>query len=61
VAGAATSINVLDSGQVLVHVVDAVIDIGFDAANLCVCSEDGETYSVVHGRGHRARRARTNC
>jgi signal transduction histidine kinase len=51
VARAATSINVLDPGQVLVHVVDAVIDIGFDAANLCVFSEDGETYRVVHGRG----------
>jgi signal transduction histidine kinase len=36
---------------VLVHVVDAVIDIGFDAANLCVFSEDGKTYRVVHGRG----------
>ena len=51
VAGAATSINVLDPEQVLVHAVDAVIEIGFDAANLCVFLEDGETYRVVHGRG----------
>jgi signal transduction histidine kinase len=51
VAGAASSINVLDPEQVLVNVVDAVIEMGFDAANLCVLEEDGTTYRVVHGRG----------
>jgi signal transduction histidine kinase len=51
VAGAASSINVLDPDGVLVHVVDAVIELGFDAANLCVFQDDGTTYRVVHGRG----------
>ena len=51
VAGAASSINVLDPEEVLVHVVDAVIELGFDAANLCVFQDDGATYRVVHGRG----------
>src|SRR5207244_9641274 len=51
VAGAASSINVLDPDEVLVHVVDAVIELGFDAANLCVFQGDGATYRVVHGRG----------
>jgi signal transduction histidine kinase len=51
VAGAASSINVLDPDEVLVHVVDAVTELGFDAANLCLFQDDGETYRVVHGRG----------
>ena len=51
VAAAASSINVLDPDEVLVHVVDAVAELGFDAANLCVFQDDGATYRVVHGRG----------
>src|SRR3954470_11576252 len=51
VAGAASSINVLDPDEVLAHVVDAVVDLGFDAANLCVFQDDGTTYRVAHGRG----------
>jgi signal transduction histidine kinase len=51
VAGAASSINVLDPDEVLVHVVDAVIELGFDAANLCIFQDAGATYRVVHGRG----------
>jgi signal transduction histidine kinase len=51
VAGAATSINVLDPEQVLSNVVDAVTEMGFEAANLCVFDEGGETYHVVHARG----------
>jgi len=51
VAAAASSINVLDPDEVLVHVVDAVVELGFDAANLCVFQEDGATYRVVDGRG----------
>ena len=51
VAGAASSINVLDPDEVLVHVVDAVVELGFDAANLCVFQDEGTTYRVVHGRG----------
>ena len=51
VAGAASSINVLDPDEVLVHVVDAVGELGFDAANLCLFQDDGTTYRVVHGRG----------
>ena len=51
VASAATTISVLDPEEVLAHVVDAVIELGFDASNLCVFQEDGETYRVVHGRG----------
>jgi signal transduction histidine kinase len=51
VAGAASSINVLDPDGVLVHVVDAVIELGFDAANLCVFEDNGTTYRVEHARG----------
>jgi signal transduction histidine kinase len=51
VASAATSINVLDPDQVLAQVVDAVIGMGFDAANLCLFSADGKTFRVVQGRG----------
>jgi len=51
VASAASSINVLDPDEVLDHVVDAVGDLGFDAANLCMFQDDGTTYRVVHGRG----------
>jgi signal transduction histidine kinase len=51
VAGAASSINVLDPDEVLAHVVDAVVELGFDAANLCVFQGDDGGYRVVHGRG----------
>jgi signal transduction histidine kinase len=51
VAGAASSINVLDPEEVLANVVGAVIELGFDAANLCVFEDDGAHYRVVHGRG----------
>ena len=51
VAGAATSINVLDPEQVLSNVVDAVTEMGFEAANLCVFDEDAATYHVAHARG----------
>jgi signal transduction histidine kinase len=51
VAGAASSINVLDPEEVLANVVGAVIQLGFDAANLCVFEDEGATYRVVHGRG----------
>src|SRR5207248_590692 len=37
--------------EVLAHVVEAVTELGFDAANLCVFQGDGETYRVVHGKG----------
>src|SRR5207302_336899 len=29
----------------------AVTELGFDAANLCMFEDDGETYRVVHGKG----------
>ncbi len=51
VASAASTISVLDPDGVLAHVVDAVADLGFDAANLCVFEDDGASYRVVHGRG----------
>ncbi|MBV9041352.1 MAG: GAF domain-containing protein [Acidimicrobiia bacterium] len=51
VAGAASSINVLDPDEVLGHVVDAVVELGFDAANLCLLQDGGTSYRVVHGRG----------
>jgi signal transduction histidine kinase len=51
VAGAASSINVLDPDGVLAHVVEAVIELGFDASNLCVLQDNGEAYRVVHGQG----------
>jgi signal transduction histidine kinase len=51
VAAAASSINVLDPDEVLVHVIDAVVELGFDAANLCLFQDDGATYRVVHARG----------
>src|SRR5207237_2496955 len=51
VAAAASSISVLDPDEVLAHVVEAVTELGFDAANLCMFEDDGETYRVVHGKG----------
>ena len=51
VAGAASSINALDPDEVLGHVVDAVIELGFDVANLCLFEDGGTSYRVVHGRG----------
>ncbi len=51
VAASASSISVLDPDEVLDHVVDAVVELGFDAANLCVFLEGGERFRVAHGRG----------
>ena len=51
VAGAASSINVLDPDEVLDHVVDALIELGFDAGNLCLLQDGGASYRVVHARG----------
>ena len=41
----------LDPDQVLGIVVDAVIGLGFEAANLCVYDDDVSTYRVVSPRG----------
>lgn len=51
VAGAATSINVLDPDEVLSHVVDALVAIGFEGSNLCVFQDDGKRFVVKHPRG----------
>ena len=51
VAVAARDMNILDPDQVLSTVVEAVLEIGFEAANLCVFNEAGTTYRVVHGHG----------
>src|SRR5439155_5057999 len=51
VANAASAINVLEPERVLSSVIDSLVGIGFEAANLCLFDEDGTTYRVVHGRG----------
>jgi len=51
VANSASAINVLDPGRVLTSVIDSLVEIGFEAANLCLFEDDGSTYRVVHGRG----------
>jgi signal transduction histidine kinase len=51
VARAATSINVLDPDEVLSHVVDALVGLGFEASNLAVFQDDGKTFVVRHARG----------
>jgi signal transduction histidine kinase len=51
VANAASAINVLEPERVLASVIDSLVEIGFEAANLCLFEEGGKTYRVVHGRG----------
>jgi K+-sensing histidine kinase KdpD len=51
VAAASKSINSLDPAEVLDLVVESALVLGFDAANVCVLSEDETTYEVVSPRG----------
>jgi signal transduction histidine kinase len=51
VTASARKMSMLDPDQVLDIVVDAVIDLGFEAANLCVFDDDVATYRVVSPRG----------
>ena len=51
VARAAGSISALDSDAVLAGVVDTLVGLGFEAANLCVFDDASDTYTVVQPRG----------
>ena len=51
VARAAGSISALDSDAVLAGVVDTLVGLGFEAANLCVFDDATDTYTVVQPRG----------
>lgn len=51
VTTAARTMSDLDSEQVLEGVVAAAMDLGFDAAMLCVFAADRRTYTVPHSRG----------
>lgn len=50
-AGAGGQLNVLDPQRVLAAVVDAAVNLGFDAADLCVLDDHGTEYEVVQARG----------
>ena len=51
VARAAGSISALDSDAVLAGVVDTLVGLGFEAANLCIFDDAADTYTVVQPRG----------
>jgi diguanylate cyclase (GGDEF)-like protein len=51
VARAAGSISALDSDAVLAGVVDTLVGLGFEAANLCVFDDATDTYTVAQPRG----------
>lgn len=51
VAEAARTMSSLDPERVLTAVVDCGIQLGYQAANLCLFDEERETYRVVHARG----------
>ena len=51
VAGAARSMSTLDSSRVLDIVVRAVVDIGFEGAEICMFDEVKGTWSVPYRRG----------
>jgi K+-sensing histidine kinase KdpD len=51
VARAARAMSTLDPDRVLTAVVDCGIQLGFQAANLCLFDEERETYRVAHARG----------
>jgi len=51
VAQAARAMSSLDPERVLTAVVDCGVQLGFQAANLCLFDEERGTYRVVHSRG----------
>ena len=51
VAGAARSMSSLDPADVHDAVVEAMNDLGFEAAGVAVFSDDGKTFSIARGRG----------
>ena len=50
-AGLGRQLDSLDEDSILAGAVDAVIELGFEAANVCELLEDRRTYRVVHARG----------
>ena len=48
---AAGSISALDSDAVLAGVVDTLVGLGFEAANLCIFDDATDTYTVAQPRG----------
>ncbi len=51
VAGLGRQLGSLDEDSILSWAVEAVTELGFEAANVCELLEGGSTYRVVHGRG----------
>ena len=51
VAGLGRQLDSLDEDSILAWAVDAVTELGFEAANVCEFLDDGRTYRVVHARG----------
>ena len=51
VAGLGRQLDSLDEDSILAWAVDAVIELGFEAANVCEFIDDRRTYRVVHPRG----------
>jgi diguanylate cyclase (GGDEF)-like protein/PAS domain S-box-containing protein len=51
VAGLGRELGSLDEDAILAWAVDAVSQLGFEAANVCEFSDDGRTFRVVHPRG----------
>jgi diguanylate cyclase (GGDEF)-like protein/PAS domain S-box-containing protein len=51
VAGLGRQLDSLDEESILAWAVDAVIELGFQAANVCELLDDRRTYRVVHARG----------
>ncbi len=51
VAGLGRQLDSLDEDSILIWAVDAVIELGFEAANVCQLLEDRRSFRVVHARG----------
>ena len=51
VAGLGRQLDSLDEDSILAGAVDAVVQLGFEAANVCEFLEDARTYRVVHAKG----------
>jgi len=51
VAGLGRQLDTLDEDAILAWAVDAVIELGFEAANICEFIDDRRNYRVVHPRG----------
>ncbi len=51
VAGLGRQAGSLDENEVLAWAVEAVREIGFEAANICIFTDNGESYRVVQARG----------